>query len=109
VQNPLRNLDPTLNPRQIVFISPGEDKTLPSPKGKIGSDEQFHDPWGTAYGISIDADYDNQVPNPYTADMGAGPTKIRQGVLAWSVGKDTKPGNNGDSKFTGSDDVISWQ
>jgi len=109
VLDPLRNLDPTLNPRQIVFISPGEDSVQASPKGKIGTDGQFHDPWGNPYGISIDADYDNQVPNPYTADMGAGPTKIRQGVITWSVGKDTKLGNNGDNKFTGSDDVISWQ
>lgn len=109
VLNPLRNLDPALNPRQVVFISPAEDTTQASPKGKVGSDGQFHDPWGTAYGISIDADYDNQVPNPYTADTGAGPTKIRQGVIAWSAGKDTKLGNNGDNKYTGSDDVISWQ
>ncbi len=114
VLNPLRNLDPILDPRQIVFISPPEDTTQPSPRGKIGSDGQFHDPWGNAYGISIDADYDNQVPNPYTADTGAGPTKIRQGVIAWSIGKDAKLGNNGDNSLRSSagvqsDDVISWQ
>jgi prepilin-type N-terminal cleavage/methylation domain-containing protein len=114
ILDPLRNLDPTLNPRLIVFISPAEDTTQASPKGKIGSDGQFHDPWGTAYGISVDADYDNQVPNPYGTDTGAGPVKIRQGVIAWSVGKDAKLGNNGDNSFKNgsgvqSDDVISWQ
>jgi prepilin-type N-terminal cleavage/methylation domain-containing protein len=113
ILDPLRNLDPTLNPRRIVFISPAEDTTQASPKGKIGSDGQFHDPWGTAYGLSIDADYDNQLPNPYAADTGAGPLKIRQGVIAWSVGKDAKLGNNGDNSFKNasgvqSDDVISW-
>jgi prepilin-type N-terminal cleavage/methylation domain-containing protein len=96
-----------LNSRQIVFISPGED-AIANPKGKIGSDGQFHDPWTSAYAIRIDADYDNQVANPYGSN-GAGADPIRQGVITWSIGKDTKPGNNGDSKFTGSDDVISWQ
>lgn len=109
VLNPLRNLDATLNPRQIVFLSPPEDTTQTNPKGKIGSDGQFHDPWGSPYGISVDADYDNQVPNVYVPDTGAGPAKVRQGVIAWSLGKDTKLGNNGDNKFTNSDDVISWQ
>jgi prepilin-type N-terminal cleavage/methylation domain-containing protein len=110
----LRAKTASFNARQIIFISPPEDSTQTSPNGKIGSDGQFHDPWGTAYGISIDADYDNQVPNPYATDTGAGPVKIRQGVLAWSVGKDAKLGNNGDNSFKNgsgvqSDDVISWQ
>ncbi|MEY2502195.1 MAG: ral secretion pathway protein [Verrucomicrobiota bacterium] len=104
----LRGLDLGLNSRQIVFISPAEDTTQLSPKGKIGSDGQFHDPWSPPYSIRIDADYDNKVPNPYGTN-GAGSDPVRQGVIAWSLGKDTKPGKDGDSKFTGSDDVISWQ
>jgi hypothetical protein len=108
--DPIRNLDPTLNPRQIAFISPPEDPTQGNPRGKIGSDGQFHDPWGTPYGISIDADYDNQVPNPYGDNKGAGPDPIRQGVIGWSLVKDQTNGTkNGSSDFTGSDDVISWQ
>ena len=104
----LRGSGGTLNTRQIVFISPGEDPGQTAPKGKIGSDGQFHDPWSSAYVIRIDADYDNQVtPNPYGANNGAGPEPIRQGVIAWSLGKDLTLGNNG--KFSGSDDVISWQ
>jgi len=106
----LRAKTATLNTRQIVFISPPEDGSQANPKGKIGSDGQFHDPWGTAYGISIDADYDNQVPNRYGNNKGAGPDPIRQGVVGWSLGKDqTKGTKNGSSDFTGSDDVISWQ
>jgi prepilin-type N-terminal cleavage/methylation domain-containing protein len=106
----LRAKSTTLNTRQIVFISPAEDTTQTSPKGKVGSDGQFHDPWGSAYRITIDADYDNQVPNPYTADTGAGPTNIRQGVITWSSGKDGKaPDNGGGANFKNSDDVISWQ
>lgn len=105
VFNELRGKSTTLNTRQIVFISPPEDSTQASPKGKIGSDEQFHDPWTSAYAIGIDADYDNQIANPYTPDTGAGPTNIRQGVVGWSLGKDKAKATN----FTGSDDVISWQ
>ena len=105
--NELRGKTTTLNTRQIVFISPPEDSTQSNPKGKIGSDGQFYDPWGSPYSVRIDADYDNQVANPFGGNTGAGPDPIRQGVIAWSLGKDLTLGKNG--KFTGSDDVISWQ
>jgi prepilin-type N-terminal cleavage/methylation domain-containing protein len=102
----LRGKATTLNTRQVVFISPAEDTNQVSPKGKIGNDGQFHDPWSTAYIIRMDADYDNQItPNPYGANSGAGPDPLRAGVIAWSLGKDLTLG----SKYTGSDDVISWQ
>ena len=71
---------------------------------------EFVDPWGTPYAVALDADYDNQVtPNPYGANNGAGASPVNQGVIAWSFGTDAKLGNNGDGKFTNSDDVISWQ
>jgi prepilin-type N-terminal cleavage/methylation domain-containing protein len=104
----LRAIGGTINTRQIVFISPAEDISQANPKGKMGGDGQFHDPWGSAYVVRMDADYDNQIsPNPYGPNNGAGPEPIRQGVIAWSLGKDLTLGRNG--KFTGSDDVISWQ
>ncbi len=105
VINELRAKNAVLNTRQIIFFSPPEDTSQLSPKGKIGSDGQFCDPWGSAYSIAIDADYDNQVTNPYTADTGAGPAAIRQGVVTWSIGKDKMQGTS----FNTSDDVISWQ
>lgn len=97
------------NPRQVVFMSPPEDTSQPNPKGKIGSDGQFHDPWTSAYQVAMDATYDTQIQNPYQANTGAGPDEIRQGAIGWSWGKDKQIGHNGDQKFTGSDDVISWQ
>jgi prepilin-type N-terminal cleavage/methylation domain-containing protein len=111
----------SLNTRLIVFISPPEDATKLNPKGKIGSDGQFYDPWGSAYSFRIDADYDNEIENPYGAAGGAGPEKIRQGVLAWSFGKNgafgggaafsanfsKEPGTAG--SYASSGDVISWQ
>ena len=120
VFNELRAKTSTLNTRQIVFISPAEDANQDNPKGKIGKDGQFFDPWGVAYSFRIDADYDNAVPNPYTATGGAGADPVRQGVIAWSFGKngklgggvaaagfDKEPGTA--DKFTSSGDVISWQ
>ena len=107
VLNELRAKSASLNTRQIVFISPPEDTTQASPKGKIGSDGQFHDPWGSAYAFEIDANYDNQVTNPYGSSGGAGADPIRQGIVAWSLGKNLVLGTGG--SYTNSDDVISWQ
>jgi type II secretory pathway pseudopilin PulG len=111
--NELRAKTVVLNTRQIVFISPPDVKTPTTPRAGIGTTTgagQYYDPWGTPYAIAIDADYDNQVtPNPYGATGGAGTSPVRQGVIAWSFGTDTKVGNNGDGVFTDSDDVISWQ
>jgi prepilin-type N-terminal cleavage/methylation domain-containing protein len=117
----LRAKSSSINTRQIVFISPPEDTSQDNPKGKIGKTGEFCDPWSSAYSIRIDADYDNQVTNPYGTN-GAGPDPIRQGVIAWSFGKNgllgggraankakftDEPGSAGN--FTNSGDVISWQ
>ena len=114
--NELRGVTVTLNTRQIVFINPPDAKDQTNPRGGIrNSDKQWFDPWGTPYAVALDADYDNLVtPNPYGGGGGAGADPIRQGVIAWSLGKDTRLGNNGDNVFktaagVQSDDVISWQ
>jgi prepilin-type N-terminal cleavage/methylation domain-containing protein len=100
----------TINTRQIVFISPPDVKNSATPRSGIGTTAggnigQYFDPWGTNYVIRIDGDYNNQLPNPYTADTGAGPATLTQGVIAWSRGSDQAAGTN----FSASDDVISWQ
>ena len=103
----------SINTRQIVFISPPDVKNATSPKSGIGTTTgtgRYFDPWGTNYVVRIDGDYNNQVPNPYTANAGATPLQI--GVIAWSLGLDGSgpPAVTGD-KNTGvfADDVISWQ
>jgi len=96
------------NTRQIAFISPPNVKDDTNPRSGITTAGRYYDPWGSPYALSIDWDYDNEVPNPYGAGNGAGPDKIRQGVICWSIGKDKKNVAAGD-KFTKSDDVISWQ
>jgi prepilin-type N-terminal cleavage/methylation domain-containing protein len=111
----LRNFGATDNPRGIVFMSPPESKDPTNPKSGIasstsGSVGQYFDPWGKVYFVRIDSDYDNQVDNPYNADTGAGSNKVRQGVIAWSGGKDgNAPDTSGTKSFKDSDDVISWQ
>ncbi len=110
----LRGVINALNTRQIVFISPADAKDPANPRNGIAGATsakagEYFDPWGTAYSISIDWDYDNQVTNPYTADSGAGPAKIRQGVIAWSWGKDQRGGSAAKTSTDSNDDVISWQ
>jgi general secretion pathway protein G len=110
------NTGNTLNPRQIVFISPRVLGTTPARSG-IGSDGQFYDPWQTPYSLRIDGNYDNAIANPYGAQNvgGAGSDPVPLGVIGWSLGKDRALGTNGDNVYksptTGaqSDDVISWQ
>jgi prepilin-type N-terminal cleavage/methylation domain-containing protein len=97
----------TLNPRQIVFISPPDAKDQSHSRGGIGADGQWYDPWENPYAVRLDADYDNQIDNPYSSNAGA--SKIRAGVISFSLGKD-KGGGGGDKNATpGKDDVISWQ
>jgi prepilin-type N-terminal cleavage/methylation domain-containing protein len=109
--NELRAVSSTLNTRQIAFINPPYVKDPANPRSGIGTPTgtgpgQFFDPWGTAYDVEIDGNYDNQITtNPYTADTGAGPSPLNIGVIAWSLGKDLTQGTN----FNASDDVISWQ
>jgi prepilin-type N-terminal cleavage/methylation domain-containing protein len=98
-----------LNTRQIVFISPPDAKDQTTSRSGIKTTTSgYYDPWGTEYAIKIDADYTNQIEaNPYS-DL---TSPIRTGVIAWSLGKDQILGDKtkADGKFTGSDDVISWQ
>ena len=104
------NLVTCLNGRQIVYVNPPFVKNSTAPRSGIGTPTgtgpgQFFDPWGNPYKIEIDETYNNQITNPYTADTGAGPATLSQGVIAWSVGADGAQGTN----FNASDDVISWQ
>jgi prepilin-type N-terminal cleavage/methylation domain-containing protein len=108
LMNVLRAMDVTNNPRQIVFINPPfvKNDTVGSRRSGVSpTDGQYYDPWGTPYRLIINGTYDNQIPNPYTANTGAGPLTLNIGVVAWSFGKDVTQGTN----FNLSDDVISWQ
>jgi prepilin-type N-terminal cleavage/methylation domain-containing protein len=101
------NASNAANPRQIPFLNLPDAKDPTKPGSGIGSDGQYYDPWGQTYKIAIDGTYDNQIANPYGNNNGAGSDPVRQGAIAWSLGKGATLGSNG--KFTNSDDVISWQ
>jgi prepilin-type N-terminal cleavage/methylation domain-containing protein len=126
------SLTSTLNPRQIVFISPPNVKDGANPRSGIGtttSTGQYFDPWGTAYNVAIDGNYNNIFKAPaytdltptYATDTTSGDIGVRTGVIAWSLGKNlilgggtnparpnlTEGGSNG--VFSRSGDVISWQ
>jgi prepilin-type N-terminal cleavage/methylation domain-containing protein len=113
--NQLVNGVPAINPRSIVFISPPDVKNDTAGARRSGvspTDGKYYDPWGTPYVMEIDGSYDNQIPNPYTANAGATPN-LYSGVIAWSFGADGQgatAARSGD-KSTGiyADDVISWQ
>ncbi len=101
----LRATTIVLNTRQIVFISPPDAKNQTNPRSGIKtSTGGYYDPWGSEYAVALDADYNNQVANPYTSNAGATPN-LQNGVIAWSLGKDRVQGTD----FKASDDVISWQ
>ena len=124
--NVLRNItsDPNavaLNPRQIVFLSPGGAKNTVPPRGGIAAaDNCYYDPWGSQYAIVIDTNYDNTITNPYSdTDGSAGTTPLRFGAVAYSYGKNGALGGGSASSpytseggsagvFKGSSDILSW-
>jgi prepilin-type N-terminal cleavage/methylation domain-containing protein len=124
--NVLRNIttDPNavaLNPRQIVFLSPGGAKNTVPPRGGIATiDNCYYDPWGSQYAILIDTNYDNTLTNPYSdTDGSAGTTPLRFGAVAYSYGKNGALGGGSASSpysseggsagvFKGSSDILSW-
>jgi prepilin-type N-terminal cleavage/methylation domain-containing protein len=102
------NANNAVNTRQIVYISPPNVKNDTAGNRRSGvslTDGNYYGPWGSQYQVMIDGNYDNQLTNPYTANTGAGPATLSQGVIAWSLGADATQGTN----FNNSDDVVSWQ
>ncbi len=100
------------NPRRIVFLDAPIAKEIGGEgSGRfiagVGDDGNFVDPWGIAYNVRYDGDYDNEITNPYTG--GAGPADLRKGVIAWSLGKDGQGGSGTFKQGSADDDVISWQ
>ena len=87
------------NPRKIVFIEVNAAK-----KGKSGTNATgFVDPWGSAYQIAMDDNYDNTIPSagagsPYNTTV----SQLRKKVAVWNA----PPGNNDSQKKRRA--VTSW-
>ena len=119
-----------LNPRKVVFFQGTPVKDAAHPRAGFDANGEFWDPWGSPtdasskighYIINLDGNFDG-VTQVYTLnytdltyDTTTGGNGVRTGVIAASLGSDgsygTKQGAapNGDYKFKGSDDVLSWQ
>ena len=112
----LRAKNATENSRRIIFISPPDVKDPANPRSGVATAAsnlgQYFDPWGTAYRVKLDGNYNDQIDiNPY---LSAGSSPLQAGVIAWSFGKDLASQSEAASpvdKNTGTnkDDVISWQ
>ena len=71
----------------------------------IGPDGVLRDPWGQPYHIRLDLDHDGRVENPY--GKWADTDWVDDEVIAWSYGRDEKPGLNGDGRAKY--DILSWE
>ena len=68
---------------------------------------EWYDPWGAPYIVIIDANGDGVCDLGQYFYTNVGSPHV--GVAAASFGKDGKIGTNGNRKFEGSDDVLSWK
>jgi prepilin-type N-terminal cleavage/methylation domain-containing protein len=82
----------TLNPRGVIFLSAPPAKSDGGygiqPKGST-NEYAFFDPWGRAYSICIDSNYNGKVRERGTGNL------LTLGVIGWSVGKDNNWGKSG--------------
>jgi type II secretory pathway pseudopilin PulG len=107
------------NPRQIAFFQPKSAPDPTTPRGGLDAVGNFYDPWGRTYAVATDNSYDNvtqtyipqwtDIADGYTKEPQSGTPGIAGTCVGYSFGKDGAQGRNGDKKFRGSDDVISWQ
>ena len=90
--NVLRGIDTTNNPRRTVYLEVSQDT--------LGTNN-FVDPWGQQYEITVDTGFDN-VCNNLRGGYTNMPNKV---VVVWSKGRDGKAPSD-DPNTT--DDVKSW-
>ncbi len=102
----LMGANDTMNPRKIVFFEPPVAKQPGRYGIEINSSgaptSDFLDPWGGAYKIRIDVNYNNRV-----RELGSGKL-LTTGVIAWSAGKDKTDGSSKTSPEY-KDNVLSWE
>lgn len=80
--------------------SPGSDKWINGLVMEEGNYEVV-DGWGNYYKMKLDSNYDNEMENPNTVEVGQGREKLPNKVIIWSPGKDGK-------MDTWEDNVKSW-
>jgi len=92
----------TNNPRGIVFLEVPQKKANSKKSGQVDGSGDFEDPWGTAYKIAVDDNYDHTI---LSAGNTPGPTisNLRKKVAVWNTPK----GENDGQKKRRS--VVSWE
>lgn len=97
---------PPENPRRIVFLEVPNVKAGAKRSGQVGGSGPFVDPWGAAYQIAVDDNYDHTIPS---AGMAPGPVanNLRKKVAVWNnpAGGSDNP-SAGKAKRRG---VASWE
>jgi len=105
------------NPRLIVFLDAKDAKPAATdynagartPKGGISQDYIFTDPWGQAYEVVIDADYNNNLsvlPDPFQAN----PSRPLRDTVAVASPGDPEQGRDGqDQESLERKAVASWR
>ncbi len=71
-----------LNPRSITFLEIPK-ATKDGRNGRVEGKGSYMDPWGRAYFLSMDADYDGKVKGPSGSSKS---TDIQKTVIVWSNG-----------------------
>ncbi|RYD34581.1 MAG: prepilin-type N-terminal cleavage/methylation domain-containing protein [Verrucomicrobiaceae bacterium] len=80
--------------------SPGSDKWVSGLVMEEGSPEAV-DGWGNYFSMRLDSNYDGEMENPNTDEVGEGRAKLPNRVIVWSAGKDGK-------EETWEDNIKSW-
>jgi type II secretory pathway pseudopilin PulG len=92
----------TLNTKGIVFLEP--KNTAGTKGGYNTSTGVFYDPWGIAYFIKIDTNYDDKIEY-----YNNGVANVFGSAMAVSLGPDKKLGDPYAASGTGKDDICSFK
>lgn len=119
------NANHALNPHRQIYFEMGKAKDPKNPRNGFADGPEFpaalqgslFDPWGRQYCIVFTMDDSGTIDLSAVYSDLAGPEHlIRQPVVAFSLGKDGKPGGNGyEGKLLKPkaneppDDIVSWQ
>lgn len=80
------------NPRKIVFLEANQSKNGKSGVDSLTAPTKYVDPWGSAYQIVVDTDYDYDTPlvAKTAGNTSLQSTNLRKKVAVWSQAKDKK-------------------
>jgi prepilin-type N-terminal cleavage/methylation domain-containing protein len=107
-----RNASPAYNPRKIQFFS--AKLAASTNQAGLGPDGVLRDPWGRAYIITLDLNYDNQCQDGFYAWVTKGTMIVPGSIMVWSFGPDrtinsTRGLNTGiEKREDNKDNVLSW-